>query len=412
MFSKKLKISLLSGAVAAIAAVLPMQQANATVGQLPACIGTYKCGMAGAGLSIASDPTAAAINPALIGRMDNSAIISMGWFHADVERDLTGTYANTAGGKQKSNTDDFVNGSLGVNYRLDDNYAVNLSVYPGGGGATNWTNSRTGAGTSTSADRKINWKMFNAQLGVAYTPNTMSSYGLGLVLGYATMRTDSKDNQFNVDGNWAKDTAKGAGFQLGGQWQLNDDISVAADYHSKVWFERFKKYTSTFNSTVDRPETYSAGIAWKVQPATTLALDFKHVNEGSVDTISNPSAQGCNVKECGGFGWTNINMIMVGVEHDATDDLTVRAGYSYNNSPIDNEAVFANVLFPAIVEQHFTAGLTYAVMDGMELGISGYVTPTKRQRESGAGDAFSTGMAGSTLWHRQYGSQVSLKYDF
>ncbi|NQV46361.1 MAG: hypothetical protein HQ504_01120, partial [Rhodospirillaceae bacterium] len=230
MFSKKLKISLLSGAVAAIAAVLPMQQANATVGQLPACIGTYKCGMAGAGLSIASDPTAAAINPALIGRMDNSAIISMGWFHADVERDLTGTYANTAGGKQKSNTDDFVNGSLGVNYRLDDNYAVNLSVYPGGGGATNWNDSRTSGnstgGTDYSHDRKINWKMFNAQLGVAYTPNTMSSYGLGLVLGYATMRTDSKDNRFNVDGNWAKDTAKGAGFQLGGQWQPNDDISV------------------------------------------------------------------------------------------------------------------------------------------------------------------------------------------
>ena len=82
MFSTKIKVSVLTAA--AVAMFAPLNQANATNGQLPTCVGTYKCGMGGAGLTIASDPTAATINPALAARMGNSAIINAGWFHADV----------------------------------------------------------------------------------------------------------------------------------------------------------------------------------------------------------------------------------------------------------------------------------------------------------------------------------------
>jgi len=90
MISFKHKFTLASAATA-LAVLAPLGAANATNGQLPTCVGTYKCGMGGAGLSIASDPTAAAINPALAAKMNNSAILSAGWFHADVERNISGT---------------------------------------------------------------------------------------------------------------------------------------------------------------------------------------------------------------------------------------------------------------------------------------------------------------------------------
>jgi len=150
MMTFKQKFTLAS-ATAALAVMAPLGAANATNGQLPTCVGTYKCGMGGAGLSIASDPTAAAINPALAAKMGNSAIVSAGWFHADVERDLSATTSpnvNRNGGKQKSDASDFANGSMGVNYVLSDTRALNISLYPGGGGATDWDDSRTTAGNN------------------------------------------------------------------------------------------------------------------------------------------------------------------------------------------------------------------------------------------------------------------------
>jgi len=263
MLSTTFKFSVLTAA-SVLAASLPFQTARATNGQLPACIGTYKCGMGGAGLTIASDPTAAAVNPALAARMGSAAIVSFGGFKADVERELAGALANTAGGKQKSKADLFYNGSLGVNYLFDDGKALNLSIYPGGGGATAWENSRTNSGATDSTDMDMDWKMFNLQLAAAYSPTPQTSLGAGIVLSYATMETDSLDNGFGRDiGIDSRKHSQGVGFQVGLVHDINDKVSLALDGHSKVWHQRFKDLKNIFNSTIDRPATAAIGVDYK-----------------------------------------------------------------------------------------------------------------------------------------------------
>ncbi len=413
MFSTKIKVSVLTAA--AVAMFAPLNQANATNGQLPTCVGTYKCGMGGAGLTIASDPTAASINPALISRMGNSAIINAGWFHADVKRNVAtgaGTASNTAGGTQSSDASDFLNASLGVNYRVGDNLGLNISFYPGGGGATDWDHSRTidtGATNSLSDDRDIRWRMFNLQIGTAWAPNDKSSYGFGVILTRADMKTTSiygasSGNLTTNNNPGAVDVAYGAGFQLGGVWDFTDTVTVAADYHSRVYMERFEKYPNVFASTVDRPATLSFGMDYKYSPETIVALDFKHIMNDAIDTMNLTPANG-------GFGWDNVNVIMLGAQHQLNDDLQVRAGWNYGNSPIADDRTFANVLFPAIVEHHFTAGGTYK-MDALEFGLSAYVTPTRKQTDPGTGDSYSVMGKDTWLSHRQYGSQLSVKYNF
>jgi len=410
MVASKIKFIIFTGA-AAVALSASLQPAQATNGQLPACIGTYKCGMGGAGMTIASDPTAAAVNPALAARMGNEAILSVGVFKADVERSLTGTFANTTGGRQKSKADTFANGSLGVNYRLDDKKAVNISLYPGAGGSTNWLNARTGAGVGGGAtdgtDTNITYRMFNLQSAFAYTPNPSTAVGAGVVLSRQTMKTNSLDNTFGRDENLGKtQTSYGIGFQFGAVHDINDKLTVAVDVHTKIWHQEFAGLKSVFNSAVDRPATLAAGTDYKISPETQVALDVKFVLENGVKTIeTEPAAEG-------GFGWKNIPILMLGVQHKVTNDLQVRAGYNYGKSPIDSEHVFANVLYPAIVEHHFTGGLNYAVTDSMEFGWSAYWTPRAKKIDSGQGDSFSSSNAGSTLWHQQYGTQVSLKYKF
>ena len=407
MFSTKIKVSVLTAA--AVAMFAPLNQANATNGQLPTCIGTYKCGMGGAGLTIASDPTAAAINPALAARTGNSAILSVGVFKANVERSLAGTNGvpNTTGGKQKSKADTFANGSMGVNYDLNDGNAFNISLYPGGGGATNWANSRTASGATDGTDSDVTWRMLNMQAAYAYTPNSATAVGLGLVLSRATMKTDSLDNKFQRDTGINKtQTSYGFGFQLGAVHDINTQWSMAGDFHSPVWHKRFSGLTKVFNSGVDRPATIAIGTDYRVTPETQIAVDIKRVMNSYVDTISDdPSTQG-------GFGWDDTTVLMLGVQHKVSDAFQVRAGYNYGESPIDDEHVFANILFPAIVEHHFTAGMSYAFTDAMELGLSGYWTPKAHLKEAGTGNTFSAFGIGSELWHQQYGTQVSLKYNF
>ncbi len=363
--------------------------------------------MGGAGLTIASDPTAAAINPALAGRMGDSAILSVGVFKANVERELAGGLANTTGGKQKSEADTFANGSMGVNIRLDDEKAVNISLYPGGGGATNWANARTANGANDGTDSDITWRMFNLQIAMGYNPNPATSIGAGIVLSRATMKTDSLDNGFGRDAGLNKtQTANGIGFQIGGVHDVNDKLSIAGDVHSPVWHERFSGLKSVFISAVDRPGTIAIGADYKVSPETQVAFDIKRVMNSMVDTISmQPQADG-------GFGWNDPTILMLGVQHMLADNFQIRAGYNYGKSPIDEEHVFANVLFPAIVEHHFTAGLNVGVTDAIDLGWSGYWTPTAELKDSGEGDSFSQNGVGSKLWHQQYGTQISLKYNF
>ena len=97
MSVKKLQTALFSAVLAGGAAILA-QPAQATYGQIMQCVGTNNCGMASAGLGFAQDATSAAINPALGARLGNEAMVSIGWFNADVAAHLDGSDQNTAAG--------------------------------------------------------------------------------------------------------------------------------------------------------------------------------------------------------------------------------------------------------------------------------------------------------------------------
>ncbi|MBT6407147.1 MAG: hypothetical protein HOK06_06045, partial [Rhodospirillaceae bacterium] len=72
----------------------------------------------------------------------------------------------------------------------------------------------------------------------------------------------------------------------------------------------------------------------------------------------------------------------------------------------------ANVLLPAIGEDHYTVGLTYAMSDEMELGWSAYYSPGKTIKDSGQGNGYSAASGGTELTMQQHGTQLSVKYNF
>lgn len=403
------KLTLMSGVAAAAVTMMSAGTANATYGMLPHCVGTVKCGMGGAGSALAGAAVDAALNPALAGKMGNEYQINLGWFWADVHGTTTTGSTST---EMRSNADNFPNGSFGVNYKIDDTMSFNLSLVPGGGGASEWPSSRSDNFFVTeSEDQNVKYEMVYLQPSVSYKYDDTSTYGVGAILSRATMDTDSAKGDFNPSGvENSKATFYGVGFQVGGVWQVTETSTAALNVRSPVWHQKADLYDSlVFTDPIDTPEQITAGIAFEATPSTTIAIDYKWVGWSNGNTIGNlPSAASTASR---GFGWENQQIIMLGLEHDLDEALTLRAGVSTGNSPINEGAVLGNFLFPAIIETHITAGGSYALGNGIVLGASAYVTPRAKIYDDGT-QFGASGSTGTKLDHQQYGFQLSFSNDF
>jgi long-chain fatty acid transport protein len=58
-------------------------------------------------------------------------------------------------------------------------------------------------------------------------------------------------------------------------------------------------------------------------------------------------------------GWDDQVVYAVGVDILATDNLNLRFGFNYAESPIDENNAANNLILPGIVEDHYTFGLEY-----------------------------------------------------
>lgn len=397
-------------------AALP-NAASATNGMNPICYGTDNCGMGGAGVALGGNTAGSILNPALSGRAGKELLISAGWLHADVTGQVkTAANGNNKAASQDSQLTDFADGTLALNWKLNEAWAVNLAAFPGGGGATKWKDPRTATG---AGDHMIRTRYMFIEPSASYTPPQDKdwSFGFGAVVSRQDMKTDSLDNGFNMPKpgpTESVDVAYGAGFHVGAFWQPKDTFSIGATYRSPIWAERYQNYRNVFSGPMSMPQQWAVGLSGKPMPKVTLAGDVKYIDWANTPAIGNaPGGTGANSIK-GGFGWQGQFVFLAGAAYEVTDKFTVRAGYNYGKSPIDENHVFANFLFPAITEHHITAGASYKLGERYELGASGYYAPENSMENLPGGPASAFASFGGTteLEHRQYGMQASVKMKF
>ena len=410
---KGIRRSLLAASAIVSVGALAAVEAQATLGQLLHCTGVSNCGVGGAGGAMAMDAASAINNPALAVDVGTEASFSAGWFSADVEATVNGNH----GGQHRKLTSDasnFATGAMAANYRINPDFAVNISAFPSAGGETNYDASRVasnvqaGAGTVEQGDSQIRWREMDVQIATAWRPRKDFAIGFGAIASRTDMKTDALDNTFAspINGTSSSvDAVYGGGFQLGVTWKATDMLTVGADYRSQVWLSRFSHYNNTFNGPINRPPTVRLSANFQVSPQTNLLFDALHIEQTAVEAIStDPAANG-------GFGWKNRIAMMVGIQHKI-DNLSLRFGWSYAESPIEKTHVFANVLLPAVTEHHFSAGLGCQIFDGMSVGMSAYWAPEVSVTDCGCGDSFSTNNPDTTIEMGQYGTQLSVNYKF
>ena len=385
----KLRKNLLTAAVAA-SIMVPMS-ASATNGYFGIAYGANARGVAGATTAMPQDSMAAAVNPAGMAHVGNRADVNVEVFSPI--REATSAMGGGALASD-SGADGFIIPSGGYVRNIDDKLTAGITIYANGGMNTYYDNDNGG---NNLFGRPTHLGVDLAQLifapTIAYKLNDSHTIGASLLIGYQQFKAYGLANfcSLKLGGNGAcatgvgsetsnagltnqgYDTAWGTGLRIGWQGKLNDNVTVGAAYSSKIYMDEFDKYDQLFaeQGDFDIPANWSIGIAGKVTPKTTVSFDIQQIEYSDVKSISNhgPTTAGANVFAEGqgvlgsdnglGFGWDDMTIFKIGAVYEHNANFTYRFGYSHTESPIDSKEVTFNILAPAVIEDHITAGFTY-----------------------------------------------------
>jgi long-chain fatty acid transport protein len=358
----------------------------------------------------------------------------------------------------------FANGGMNTDYRSSDTL-MQLGTFGGNNGLANPPayqppDPRAGMqvpGTSREGGGNAGVNLEQLGLSLAYSRAVTDTLSLGasFLLGYQTIevkgvgafqgftqtftqsmianQTMNAISPSNLTDN-GKDSAWGYGFQVGGIWDVSPKFSVGASYRTKMYMGEFDKYSDLFaeGGDFDIPAVGTIGIAFKPNNQLAFALDLQQIWYSDVAAVANkndlalkcdlgaafgqPSAPGATYdpRYClggskgAGFGWDDMTVIKFGVQYALNDQLTLRAGYSHGNNPIDGSQVAFNTLAPAVIEDHYTLGASYRVRDDFELTFWGMYAP----ENSVSGPGEFTGTQAPEIKMHQYELGVSFAWLF
>ncbi|MHB1687363.1 MAG: OmpP1/FadL family transporter [Ignavibacteriaceae bacterium] len=360
----------------------------ATGGYFKHGYGTKYSSLAGAGVALSLSSMGAATNPAGLAFLDKSQYeINLGLFSPLRDYTVTGNpsgYPGTFGltpGQVKSETNYFVIPSIAATWKLNETSAIGAMAYANGGMNTNYNTRTFYDPSSPSTGVSIN-QMF---LGVTYANEFLPGNALGItalfgyqmfsakgILSFAGFSSDPK----NLSGN-RNSTSTGFGLRVGYMGKILPYLSVGASYQTKMSMTKFKEYAGLFaqQGDFDIPANWTVGLAAKATEDLTFALDVQEIYYSGVKSVGNPFMPNLKTSQLGadngaGFGWKDVTVVKFGVMYKTEGDLTWMAGYSYGTQPVPDSEVLFNILAPAVVQNHITAGFSKKLNSSNELSLS------------------------------------------
>lgn len=392
-------------AAAVTAAILIPTTAMATNGMFMMGNGTKANGRAGVGIAIADSAVSGADNPAAMVRVGNRIDFGVQIFSPEREAEISGNgaFAGALNYDGNGNNDGpFYIPEGGFNYMLSNDMSVGLSVVGTGGMNTSYNNLPLFAGAGGFAPGSttgINLEQVRILPTLSYKINDQHSVGVSLQVAYQQFKAWGLDG-FTATGGPAfgqvsqapnkltgkgRDDAWGFGISLGWQGDLTDRLTVGVVYNSEIDMDEFDDYEGLFaeDGSLDIPENYGIGLAFKATDQLLLGFDVQQINYGDVKSIGNSIQSGPNntgnnmfnpanylgTKNGSGFGWDDMTIYKLGAEYQWNQQLRLRAGFSHSDQPIDKDQTMFNILAPATIEDHATVGMTYALPNGSELSM-------------------------------------------
>ncbi len=386
---KKTKLAL------ALAACAPFA-AHATDGYFSHGYGMQSKGMGGAAAAVAESAFGAAANPATMAFVGNKFEVGVDLFSPWRKSSRSGSPPGVGlDASSESDSNYFGVPEIAYNRMATPDWSWGITVYGNGGMNTDYPGGAI-PGQSACAQFNPGPTSYNllcgsGRLGVDLSqlivaPSTAWQFAPGHSIGiaplFAYQRFKAEGLQaFDNPGfssspgnvtNRGYDDSTGWGVRVGYYGRVTPGVAVGVAYTSKVSMGTFDKYKGLFaeGGGFDMPSHWTAGVAFDVAPGTMVTGEYERINYSDVKAVNNASALvlGCMAGQAanclggsngGGFGWRNIDVWKLGVQHQWSPTLTLRAGYNLSDNPITAADVTFNILAPGVVRHHLTAGATW-----------------------------------------------------
>ena len=407
----------------AVAAAVAAPSAFATNGYFQHGYGMKAQGMGGAGVAYAQDSLAAATNPAGMALIGDRMDVGLTWFRPNREGEIAGNAFPGVDGSYDANAkQDFFIPEFGYNKMMNNNMSLGVSVYGNGGINTSYTTPIPLFSGTNSAGVDLSQLFISPTLAFKLTPE--HSVGIAINFAYQQFKAtglQSFDNATfssspgNVTDN-GYDSSTGWGARIGWTGQITQAVTLGATYQTKTSMGEFDKYKGLFaeQGKFDIPSNYAVGIAIKATPKTVVAFDIEEIKYSDSAAVNNkidPLLSGVKLGSDNGpgFGWDDMTVYKLGISHELSNDLTVRAGWNYGKQPISNNQTLFNMLAPGVVENHLTLGATWKLAKNSE--ISGMYMHAFKNTVNGSGSippgfppsGFGGGEANLTMYQDSLG---------
>jgi long-chain fatty acid transport protein len=252
---------------------------------------------------------------------------------------------------------------------------------------------------------------FNGKIGIAYKPNDQFSFGINYTL---PVNLTYKNGTGSMDMTYQMNNAFGKVVTMIMQ-QYPDMTPAEAQQQAMAQFSQMgidlsKGASDQYNAQAKfgLPQSLAAGFSFSPTKKLRLALDGEWINwKNAFDQMDISLTDGSNTninKMIGTSGsiamafplyWKNTVVIRTGIEYDVCKKATVRGGYVYGSNPVPSTTVFP--VFPAIVKDHFTAGLSVKISKAFVVnGAYEYSVENKQRASSDSyiGDEYNNSTSG------------------
>lgn len=367
--------------------------AYATNGLFMIGYGVKSVGMGGVAIAFAQDALAGATNPAAIADVSTRFDLEATAFFPNAQATLGGI-------NSKSRANEFLIPGIGMTMPVDNETTFGFSMVGAGGGGTHYKQNlydlNQNPGTpQTNGDLGVNLMVMQMNPTMAQKISENNTLGFSLVMGLQrflafglgafTQFTGS--NTADSMTNRGVEYSRGMGVRFGWLGKIPSmGLTLGAAATSKIYMTKFQNYSELFaeHGDIDTPANVGAGLALKITPKLTTALDISRTYYSKVRSIANlgpntsgglyPDSKAANAlgEDAGlGFGWRDQTVYKLGLNYVYNSKWTYRAGWNYGKSPIKQEREIAvNIVAPATTQHHATLGFTYKIYKDTEFSFA------------------------------------------
>jgi long-chain fatty acid transport protein len=403
--------------------------AFATNGYFTHGIGTKNKAMAGSGIALPEDAIDVTNNPAVAPFVGDHLVFGAAVFspirkYSTTDSLLNGNFGAFTIGPNNLNSKSkyFVIPHISKSWQLSNDSAWALSFYGRGGMNTDWKGGTAtfdhdrdgvpttfpgtfGAGNAgvnfSQAFLDITWgkklnDRFSLGISAVLVAQMFKSTGIGTFAPFTETFAASGGTQFPDSlTNNGHDWSFGGGLKVGLHAPLSDSFSFGLAYQTKIYMNKWGDYSDLFaeQGDFDVPADLKFGVTFHANEDLAFNFDFEYIWFSQVDAVGNSISNlftcptvnplGTDLSNClggdngAGFGWDNMAVYKVGMAWTAGQDWTWRAGYSYGKQPIPESEMTFNILAPAVIESHITAGFTLSRVKNREWNVALMIAPNK-----------------------------------